>query len=173
MVFFPSYAVRDAVAQYFADHYEKPLFFEKPGMSTEQKQILLAKFSKERQSGAVLLGVAAGSFGEGVDLPGVLKGVIVVGLPLDRPDLETSELINFYDRKFGRGWDYGYILPAMTRCIQNAGRCIRTESDRGVIAFVDERYAWPRYKSCFPPEWELRVLPDFESEVARFFGKLF
>jgi len=37
------------------------------------------------------LGVAAGSFGEGVDYPGeVLKAVFVVGLPLQRPDLETK-----------------------------------------------------------------------------------
>jgi DNA excision repair protein ERCC-2 len=118
------------------------------------------------------MGVAAGSFGEGVDLPGVVKGVIVIGLPLDRPDLETTELITYYDKKFGKGWEYGYILPAMTRGIQNAGRCIRSESDRGVLVFLDERYPWPRYKSCFPPEWNLKTAPDYAEDISMFFGRL-
>lgn len=173
MIFFPSYFVRDRVAESFVDLYKRPLFFEKPGLSKEDKQNMLNNFSKESKSGAALLAVAAGSFGEGVDLPGILKGVIVVGLPLDRPDVETTELISYYDKKFGKGWEYGYILPAMTKCIQNAGRCIRTETDRGVIVFVDERYAWERYKSCFPPDWNIQVSQNYEEEIARFFGKLF
>jgi len=169
MLFFPSYKVRDAVAPFFAEEYEKAIFYETPGMDKEEKQKLLDRFSHSK---GVLMAVAAGSFGEGIDLPGIVKGVIVVGLPLDRPDLETTELISYYDKKFGKGWEYGYILPAMTRCIQNAGRCIRSEKDRGVLAFVDERYAWPRYKTCFPPEWKLDITVDYDEKIAQFFGKL-
>lgn len=169
MVFFPSYALRDQVAERFMPLYQHTTFLEVPGLSKEQKQELLTKFSSYREQGAALLAVAAGSFGEGIDLPGVLKGVIVVGLPLDRPTLETKELINYYDRKFGKGWDYGYTLPAMTKCIQNAGRCIRTETDRGVLAFVDERYAWPRYMNCFPPDWDVKTTALFRSSVEEFF----
>ncbi len=170
MLFFPSYSIRDSVSELFSQTYKKTVFFETPGMDKQSKQQLLDKFSLYAKSGAALLAVAAGSFGEGIDLPGIVKGVIVVGLPLDRPDLETTELIAYYDRKFGKGWEYGYILPAMTRCIQNAGRCIRSETDRGVLAFVDERYAWPRYKSCFPPEWKLRISIEYAGDIARFFG---
>ncbi len=173
MVFFPSYSVRDQVEPHFSKGYKREVFFERPGASKEERQGLLTRFSAEAKKGAALLGVAAGSFGEGVDLPGILKGVIVVGLPLDRPDLETTQLIEYYDKKFGKGWEYGYTLPAMTRCIQNAGRCIRTETDRGVIAFVDERYAWPRYSNTFPPEWNAKVAPNYQEEINKFFGKLF
>jgi DNA excision repair protein ERCC-2 len=60
----------------------------------------------------------------------------------------------------------------MTRCIQNAGRCIHSETDRGILVFLDERYAWPRYKNCFSPEWEMDITVDYEEEIARFFGKL-
>ncbi len=171
MLFFPSYFVRDKVELFFSKKYKGEIFFERPGANKLERQKLLNTFQKNKT--AALLGVASGSFGEGVDLPGVLKGVIVVGLPLDRPDLETTELISYYDKKFGKGWDYGYTLPAMTRCVQNAGRCIRTENDRGVIAFVDERYTWPRYKSTFPPEWNLRVCFDCKEDIAKFFGRLF
>lgn len=169
MLFFPSYRLRDDVAIFFAEAYEKSILYESPGMDKDEKQKLLDKFSLSK---GALMAVAAGSFGEGIDLPGIIKGVIVVGLPLDRPDLETTELISYYDKKFGKGWEYGYILPAMTRCIQNAGRCIRSETDRGILVFLDERYAWPRYKNCFPPEWEMDITVDYEEEIARFFGKL-
>ncbi|VVB81956.1 ATP-dependent DNA helicase [uncultured archaeon] len=168
MIFFPSYGVRDSVSQFLET--KKPVFFETAKSDKEEKQKLLDKFSSSKQG--VLLGVAAGSFGEGIDLPGIIKAVIVVGLPLDKPDLETTELIAYYDKKFGKGWEYGYILPAMTRCIQNAGRCIRSEKDRGALIFVDERYAWPRYKSCFPPEWTMKISKEYEEELAVFFGKL-
>lgn len=173
MIFFPSYNVRDSVAQFFADKYTKKIFYERSGMEKNEKQKLLDTFSSHAKTGAVLLGVAAGSFGEGVDLPGVLKCVIIVGLPLDKPDLETTELISYYDAAFGKGWEYGYTLPAMSRCIQNAGRCIRTEKDRGVIVFLDERYSWPRYSGAFPKDWNTRITLDYKEEIARFFGKLF
>ena len=62
------------------------------------------RFKKDKEMGAVLLAVAGGNFSEGIDLPGdLLKSVIVVGLPLSRPDLETTELINYYDQKYSYG----------------------------------------------------------------------
>ncbi|RMD58636.1 ATP-dependent DNA helicase [Candidatus Woesearchaeota archaeon] len=171
MVFFPSYFLRDKIELFLSELYDGELFYEKPRSNKVARQSLLEKFRSSKKG--ALLAAATGSFGEGVDLPGVLKGVIVVGLPLDRPDLETAELISYYDKKFGKGWDYGYTLPAMSRCIQNAGRCIRTETDRGVIAFIDERYVWPRYKDCFPQEWGAKVSLAPQEDVARFFGRLF
>ena len=167
--FFPSYQIRDTVNASFASLCNKTLFLEQPNMTKEQKQDFIDRFKKYQNSGAVLLAVAAGSFGEGIDLPGILKGVVVVGLPLDRPDLETQQLIEYYDKKFGKGWDYGYIMPALTKCMQNAGRCIRSETDRGVIAFLDERYAWPRYFNCFPTDWKLRISADPVPEIQKFF----
>lgn len=169
--FFPSYQIRDTVNNSFAQLCQKTLFLEQPNMTKEQKQDFLDRFKRYQQSGAALLGVAAGSFGEGIDLPGVLNGVVVVGLPLDRPDLETQQLIDYYDKKFGKGWDYGYTMPALTKCMQNAGRCIRSETDRGVIIFLDERYAWPRYFTCFPSDWKLKIAPDPLPEIQKFFAQ--
>jgi DNA excision repair protein ERCC-2 len=117
-----------------------------------------------------LLATISGSFGEGIDLPGdFLKGVIVVGLPLTRPDLESKSLIDYYDKKFGKGWDYGYLYPAFTKAIQSSGRCIRTEKDRGVVVFLDERYAWPRYYNCFPKDWKFITTVLFERNIQNFF----
>ena len=168
--FFPSYQIRDTVNNYFSTLCTKTVFLEQPNMTKEQKQDFLDRFKKYQTSGAALLAVAAGSFGEGIDLPGVLKGVVVVGLPLDRPDLETQQLIDYYEKKYGKGWDYGYTMPALTKTMQNAGRCIRTETDRGVIIFLDERYAWPRYFMCFPTDWKLKISIEPLAEIKKFFA---
>ena len=166
-IYFPSYYLRDEIAKSFEPKCEKTIFYEQPKLTKQEKQDLLNRFSKNKS--AVLLGVAAGSFGEGIDLPGILKCVVVVGLPLDRPDLETKELIAYYDQKFGKGWDYGYIMPALTKTMQNAGRCIRSDKDRGVVVFLDQRYTWPSYFKCFPPDWKLKISLDYVARINEFF----
>ncbi len=167
-VFFPSYAIRDAVFAALSIACKKTVFCEQSNMSKSEKQSLLDRFVK--YGSAVLLAVAGGSFGEGIDLPGILKSVIVVGLPLEPPTLETQELIKYYDAKFGKGWDYGYTLPAFTKCLQNAGRCIRSETDHGVICFLDERYAWPKYKNCIPSDWNATITKDYKTHMNAFFA---
>ncbi len=171
-VFFPSYYLRDKVKMSFDKLSEKTVFSENPELNKEQKQELLDAFKGYKDIGAVLLAAASGSFGEGIDLPGdLLKAVIVVGLPLNTPDLETKELINYFDKKFKKGWDYGYLFPAFNKTLQNAGRCIRSETDKGVIIFLDERYAWPNYKRCFPEDWDLVISTDYKEKINGFFGK--
>jgi len=170
-VFFPSYRLRDDVNIYFSGMCTKTTFTEIPGMSKVEKQELLERFKSYKESGAVLLGVAAANYAEGIDLPGdLLKAVVIVGLPLQRPDLETKELIDYYDKKYGKGWDYGYIFPAITKTLQGAGRCIRSETDRGVIAFLDERFAWPNYKKYFPPDMNVKITRLYEDRIKEFFG---
>ena len=169
-VFFPSYAFRDQVSNYFNNLSERTVFMERPGMTKEDKEDMLKEYRQYKEIGAVLLGVAGGSFGEGIDLPGdYLKCVVVVGLPLGRPDLETKHLIEYYNEKYGKGWDYGYILPAITKVFQNAGRCIRSETDKGVVIYMDERYGWPSYARCFPED-EVEVSEDLVGDIKTFFG---
>lgn len=169
-VFFPSYAMLETVQPLLESSCTKTMFREAPGMTKDERARLLVKFSGYAAGGAVLLGVASGSFGEGIDMPGVLKGVVVVGVPLDHPTLETKQLINYYDKRYGKGWEYGYTLPALTRTLQNAGRCIRSETDRGVLAFLDYRYIQPSYKKCFPDDWEMKVTPRPGPLIEAFFS---
>lgn len=166
-VFFPSYALRDAVYRHLFTLCDRKMILEKPRLAKEEKKNLIEEFKKLKNG--VLLGVATGSFGEGLDMPGVLKGVIVVGLPLSKPNLETQSIIAYYDRKFGKGWDYGYVFPAITKCLQNAGRCIRSEHDRGIIVFLDERFAWESYLKCFPKDWDIKIAANFTEPIASFF----
>lgn len=170
-IYFPSYDLRDRINYFFSKINKRKTLEERQGLTKQEKQELLEEFKKNKDKGAILLGVASGSFGEGIDLIGdFLKAVIIVGLPLEKPNLETKELINYYDQKFGKGWDYGYIMPAITKILQNAGRCIRSETDKGVIVFLDERYAWPNYRRCFPIEMECKITRQYEV-IKEFFNK--
>ena len=169
-VFFPSYYLRDQILKFFDEKSEKTVFSEQSRLSKEEKHALLDNFKSYKDIGAVLLAVASGSFGEGIDLPGdFLKAVIVVGLPLSAPDLETKSLIEYFDKKFSKGWDYGYLFPAFNKTLQNAGRCIRSGTDRGVIIFLDERYAWSNYKRCFPEDWDMTISQNYNEIIKEFF----
>lgn len=168
LLFFPSYQLRDNVNVYFQNLCEKTTFLEQPKLNKKEKQELLENFKKYKN--AVLLGTASGSLGEGIDLPGIIKAILIVGLPLAKPDLETKGLIEYYEQRFKKGWNYGYIYPAVIRSLQNAGRCIRSETDKGIIIFLDERYSWPVYRKCFPPDMKIETVITPEDKIKEFFG---
>jgi DNA excision repair protein ERCC-2 len=157
--FFPSYYLIDKVK----DNLEgENIFFEESGMDKHSREGLLERFSSLKDKGASLIAVSSGSFGESIDLTGdKLKAVIVVGVPFAKSDLESKEIIRYYDEKFGKGLEYGYLIPAFTTLFQNVGRCIRSEKDSGVIIYLDERYAWGNYRKYFPKSIELRGSRDY------------
>ncbi len=172
LVFFPSYDIRDRVYENLKILANKTIFLEQQGASKADRNTLLENFKSYKDSGAILLATSTGSFSEGIDLPGdFLKAVVIVGLPLATPNLETQELIRYYDEKFQKGWDYGYIMPAVIKTLQAAGRCIRSETDRGIIAFIDERYIQPSYSRCFPKDWEIKTSINPEIMIKEFFDK--
>ncbi len=170
-IFFPSYDLMQNIGEYVSKESKKPIFSEKQNLTKNEKEELLAAFKTHKSKGAVLLGTSTGSFGEGIDMPNVLKAVIIVGLPLNKPDIEAKLLIEYYDDKFGKGFEYGYVLPAITKCLQNAGRCIRSETDKGAIIFLDERYAWQNYYQCFPEDWDMEVEMDYKDVLKEFIGR--
>lgn len=170
IVFFPSYYIRDRVNEIFHKISEKTVFYEQPNMSIAERDGILERFKQYKKIGSVLLAVVSGSFYEGVDLPGdLLKSVVIVGLPFQQPDLKTKELIGYYDKKYRRGWDYGYVYPAFNKTLQSAGRCIRSENDRGIVVFLDERYAWGNYKKIFPEDLEVEIVNDPSTKIRNFF----
>ena len=173
IIFFPSYFLRNEVHRKLALFSEKPLLLEQGDSTKEEKYKLLEEFKSFKDTGACLMAVSSGSFSESINLHGdFLKAVVVVGLPLQKPNLETKSLIDYYEKKFGRGWDYGYLIPAFNKVMQSAGRCIRSEKDRGVIIFLDKRYALDTYFRLFPNVKKVKVTVLYESFIDNFFNKL-
>ncbi len=135
-IFFPSYELVNMIKKI---NTSKRLFIESRELSKLERNALLKGFSES--SNAALIAVNGGSFSEGIDLPNsVLRIVVIVGLPLSIPSLEVKATINYFDKKFGNGYLFGYQLPAITKTLQAAGRVVRSEKDRGVVILMDYRY---------------------------------
>jgi len=121
----------------------KPLFIESPNMKSYENDILISGFkSYASKGGAVLLGVQGGRNAEGEDFPGnEMKTVVVLGVPFAKPSPSTLEKIRYFEKKFpGKGRLFGYILPALRKASQAAGRPIRKPDDEGVIVLMDYRF---------------------------------
>jgi DNA excision repair protein ERCC-2 len=147
-VFFPSYSVLKEVRKFL--DFEK-IFEESQELNKEQKSAILKRFIESKR--ALLLGVQGGSFDQGIDIPNnSLKCIIIAGLALATPDLETKSLIDCYNRKYGRGMEYGYIFPAIQKAIQASGRAIRSEKDKATIVYLDERFLWRNYRRVLEGE---------------------
>ena len=98
--------------------------------------------------------VMGGIFSEGIDLKeDRLIGVIIIGTGLPQVGEERELLSRYFNEKSGRGFEYAYLYPGMNKVLQAAGRVIRTEKDRGVIALLDERFNYSQYRKMFPREW--------------------
>lgn len=164
VVFFPSFQLLDNIGRKMQDFTLRPLLFQREGMKMHETEKLIHEFRQHaRGFGSVLLACTSGSFAEGLDFPGnELLGVVIVGIPLAEMNLETQALVNYYEKRFNKGWHYGYIYPAMNKALQAAGRVIRTPTDEGIIVFLDSRYTQTNYHECFPPThtFELSTSPS-------------
>lgn len=176
IVYFPSYAYLSEVARAFVQKYPKVrLIIQRKGMTQAERDSFLDAFCDD---GRLRVGfcVLGGSFSEGVDLPGGrLIGSVIVGVGLAGLSEEGNILRDYYENKCERGYDYAYTFPGMNRVLQAAGRVIRTDSDRGVVVLIDDRYALPLYRSLFPSHWEGLQYAGNSASLAeimrRFWGK--
>lgn len=125
---------------------------ERPGASESDRAGWLATLQEPGPT--LLLAVAGGALAEGVDYAGTpLRAVAVLGPCLPPPDTSRRLLEEHYEERFGAGFEYAYALPGLTRVIQSAGRLLRTERDRGVIALYGERFLQSPYRELIPEEW--------------------
>ena len=111
-----------------------------------------------RQGGAVLVG--AGSFWEGVDLPGdALQLLVIDKLPFAPPDDPLAQARAQRLEAAGRSAFRDHALPeAAVALQQGAGRLIRHEADRGVLVVCDTRLRTMGYgkrlRAALPPmQW--------------------
>lgn len=163
LVFFPSYAYLSAVLEHLKERLpERQLLVQNRGMTEEEREAFLAKFSGSNQETLVGLAVMGGIFGEGIDLVGErLIGVVVVGVGVPQVCLERELIKAYFDRQNGRGFAYAYQYPGFNRVLQATGRVIRTDEDRGIIVLMDERFVHDRYRQLFPTHWrEFKVVQN-------------
>ena len=174
LAFFPSYAYLRAVwADFTARYPDIRTAAQESGLDEAGRAAFLARFAPDPAETLLGFGVLGGVFGEGVDLVGSrLIGCAIVGVGLPQVSPRQEMLRRYFDEKDGSGFDCAYRFPGMNKVLQAAGRVIRTESDRGVVLLLDDRFAQEGYRRLFPRHWaHLRYLPGtqaLENELARF-----
>ena len=152
MIYFPSYGYMNLVYDRFVQKYPRVhTMVQRNNMSMRERQSFIDFFSDDTSSMRVGFCVLGGLFSEGIDLPGNrLIGTVIVGVGLPGISSEQNIVKEYYDFCGDDGFDFAYTFPGMNNVLQAAGRVIRSENDRGVVVFVDDRYATEKYRRLLP-----------------------
>lgn len=169
LVFFPSYEymwmVHEEIKKREVDF---SLVAQGDHMKEEEKEEFLALFKEGGEKTHLGLAVLGGHFSEGIDLTlDKLIGVIIIGVGMPKICLERESIKEYYNSIGKNGFDYAYVYPGIIKVLQAAGRCIRTEKDKGVVLLLDDRYFTNKYKSLLPREWFLNILVESEKGIKK------
>ena len=164
LVFAPSYQVMEQVADRCVAYEDMECIRQESGMTEEEREAFLKEFEKERNHSLVGFCVMGGIFSEGIDLTeDRLIGALIIGTGLPQVCREREIVKEYFDKKGMDGFAYAYQYPGMNKVLQAAGRVIRTESDRGMILLMDDRFATISYQRLFPREWEQHAYCQVDS----------
>ncbi len=152
-VFFPSYIYMRKVYEMIVERNPRMnIIIQDNSMTEEEREAYLSRFDHDEN--VIAFAVLGGIFSEGIDLTGdKLIGACIVGVGLPQICFERDIIKDYFNNSIGQGFDYAYTYPGMNKVLQAAGRVIRSETDRGAVILIDDRYGTNRYKSLFPSEW--------------------
>jgi DNA excision repair protein ERCC-2 len=156
LIFFPSYQYLLAVSELFkqSDNDEIKILIQSSGMTEEERESFLEEFQPNQSETLVGFAVLGGIFSEGIDLIGDrLNGVVVVGVGLPQLCFERNLIKDYFNKQGKNGYDYAYIYPGMNKVLQAGGRLIRSETDKGTIVLIDDRFLQKQYQQLLPQEW--------------------
>ncbi len=174
-VFFSSYEYMGKVQEIFSNLYPNiEILPQSQNMTDEERDEYLENFEENPHRTKVGFVVLGGIFGEGIDLVGDrLIGVCVVGVGLPMLTFERDLVKNSFDNE---GYDYAYTYPGFNKIMQGVGRLIRTETDKGVVLLLDERYGYQKYKELYPSSFDnlkyIRNSTDVKEECEKFWQEI-
>ena len=150
----PSYALMERAADAFALAYpEIRVIRQDARMDDEARAEFIAQLRPNPETSLMAFVVMGGVFTEGIDLPGDrLSGAAILSVGIPQISFEKDTLARM-DPPAG-GYNMAYVYPSVVRVAQAAGRVIRTETDRGVILLLDERFSREPYRSLYAPIWQ-------------------
>jgi len=173
LIFFPSYEYMQMVLETFkSDCPDSETIVQTPVMSERERDEFLQRFSRDNPASLVGFAVMGGIFGEGIDLVGDrLSGAVVVGVGLPGISLERELVREYFAATLNAGFEFAYQYPGINRVLQAAGRVIRSETDRGAVLLIDQRYATYRYRSLLLPQWnpfQVKNQEQFARDLQKF-----
>lgn len=153
LAFFSSFDYLQQVAELMQrEHPDIPLWQQARGMSEGERQAFLERFTPHSQG--IGFAVLGGAFGEGIDLPGArLIGAFIATLGLPQLNPVNEQFKQRMAGLFGAGYDYTYLFPGLQKVVQAAGRVIRSQTDRGVVMLIDDRFADRKVRQLLPQWW--------------------
>ena len=156
LIFFPSYQYMNAVYEMFTGKYPYiKTSIQDNTMNETEREGFLHQFQEQNIDIFIGFAVLGGIFSEGIDLKGKrLSGVMVVGVGLPQMNTE-QDIIKEYFQSIGKnGYDYAYVFPGISKVLQAGGRLIRTETDKGSLVLMDDRFLTRKYQQLLPDEWK-------------------
>jgi len=165
LVFVSSFEYLDHIVESFcANHPDIPCWVQRRQMSEAERALFLQRFTPAgRGVGFAVLG---GVFAEGIDLVGTrLIGAFIATLGLPQVNEINEEMRRRIEALFGKGYDYAYLYPGLRKVVQAAGRVIRTETDRGSVWLIDDRYAQREVRRLLPAWWRIARLESGPTET--------
>ena len=162
IVYFPAYRYLRDCAEQLAhaglDQLQRQLWIQQPGLGESERNALLQQLAERRD--VVAFCILGGVFGEGIDLPGEqLASIVVVGVGMPQLNRQTRQLQDWYQRRYGSGFEYAFVYPGMQKVDQALGRVVRRLDDRGRALLIDPRYGEQRYRQLLPPWWDYHPWP--------------
>ena len=119
--------------------------------------------------------VMGGIFGEGIDLVGErLIGVVVVGVGAPQLRFERDLIKEYFDHQTGSDFAYAYQYPGFNQMQQETRCVIRTETGRGIIVLIDDRFTQARCQALFPSHGRgyqvVQNIREIEDKLTRFWS---
>lgn len=137
IIFFPSYSFMDSVFALISK--KDGIIKEQPKIDRDKKSAILSALSRP---GSTLFAVIGGNFSESIGLNNnIIRLVAIVGVPFEPPSIRLKAMQEYYEKKFGNGFEYAQALPSMIKTMQAAGRAIRSGRDKAVVLLMDSRYS--------------------------------
>lgn len=172
---FPSHAYLELVHQAFSMLNPRVrVIKQQREMSDDAREKWLEQFKPSPGESMIGFIAMGGVFSEGIDLPGDrLIGAAIVGVGLPQLCYEREALRSLYNDDEGTGgFETSYVYPGISKCLQAAGRVIRTETDRGAVLFIDERYTKAEYYRLLPPHMACRKTTEARlgEELSKFWN---
>ena len=168
LVLFTSYRLMNSLSDKMQSFFDKHnITFLKQG--DLPRSMLLQMFKEDTSS--VLFATA--SYWEGIDIPGeALSCVIITKLPFEVPDRPIIEARMEKLTKEGKNPFVHYQVPmAIMRFKQGFGRLIRTNTDKGVVAVLDNRLITMNYGKQFIRSLPLVPLTREVNEIKKILSK--
>jgi Rad3-related DNA helicase len=153
LVFLPSYEYLTNLMP-FVDMPECIIHQQAKDMDDQSKEVFLTNFKPNPTETVVGFVIVGGVFSEGIDLvDDRLIGAVIVGIGMPKINFISDQISAYFDKKGQSGYEYAYLNPGMNRIMQALGRVIRSETDKGAVLLIDERYLNNEFRDLFKVEW--------------------